>query len=149
MSHFHIFCCVPCFSRGGETWSYMISEHFQGIRLCIGQQAAPLCADSFQVWKIQPSKKWVWGLIAIIWVILLVPQHGLPESRREWLFFIHLRHVGHPVTAAVVTRQWSDWCGSDTMQLLRSYLSVCASACQTAAFEWHRLSDISWACRMQ
>lgn len=24
----------------------MISKHFQGIRLCIGQQAAPLCAVS-------------------------------------------------------------------------------------------------------
>lgn len=73
---FYILCCVPCFSRGDETWSHVISKHFQGVRLCLGQQAAPLCKQSLQVQNttILEMAVTLSGLIAIIWVKSLVPQ---------------------------------------------------------------------------
>lgn len=73
---FHILCCIPSFSREHEAWLHVISKHFEGIKFCIDQWAAPFRKHSLQVQNtaILEVAVTLSGLIAIVWVKLLAPQ---------------------------------------------------------------------------
>lgn len=162
--NFHMLCHVPFFSRDDETWSYVISKHFQEIKLCFGQQDAPVCKHSFQVQNtaIIGTAVTLSGLLAIIWVKSLFPQapKAWVAGSKEGMVVLNSPGVCCPSSTGRCYRRmmirlaqiWSHTAVPFIFVSLCVLLSVCTPACQAPGSGWHRLlsyQHCSWACRMQ